>query len=59
MVFSWISTHEFHQKGFNQEIACLYNRGCLLSIEIIPAFIDTTRTDIIICEALATATDYI
>ena len=39
-------------------LACLYDRGHLLSIENTPAVLDTIRTDII-REVLATATDYI
>ena len=39
-------------------LACLYNRGHLLSIESTPAVLDTIRTDIV-HEVLATATDYI
>ena len=54
--FMVFSTHGFRQKSFVLEIlACLYNCGCLLSIENTPAVLDTTRTDIV-CEALATAT---
>ena len=39
-------------------LACLYNRGHLLSIENTPAVLDTIRTDNV-HEVLATATDYI
>ena len=39
-------------------LACLYDRGHLLSIENTPAVLDTIRTDIV-REVLATATDYI
>ena len=39
-------------------LACLYDRGRLLSIENTSAVLDTTRTDIV-REVLATATDYI
>ena len=38
-------------------LACLYDRGHLLSIENTPAELDTIRTDIV-HEVLATATDY-
>ena len=37
MVFSWILTHGFRQKGFVQEIWPFYDRGRLLSIENTPA----------------------
>ena len=36
-------------------LACLYDRGRLLSIENTPAVLDTIRTDIV-CEVLATVT---
>ena len=39
-------------------LACLYDRGHLLSIENTPAVLDAIRTDII-HEVLAIATDYI
>ena len=39
-------------------LACLYDRGHILSIENTPAVLDTIRTDTV-CEVLATATDYI
>ena len=39
-------------------LACLYDRGHLLSIENAPAVLDTARTDII-HEALTISTDYI
>ena len=54
---SWVSPKRL-RSGDMAVLACLYDRGHLLSIENTPAVLDTIRTDIV-REVLATATDYI